>query len=288
MGDPVAQLHAAIRGMDLQAIGAALQAGADANARLPEPLLGWAPLHYAALLGSVQATALLLAAGADPGAVASVRLARGEPGFPPGTAPEARFEDATPLHLAIMAGAADVVGALLAAAPQVALRRAGIRILRPAQAAAGKAAAPPVPQGQAALEGNGAAALQQAGSGQLAGTAGTSAAFAAAFTARCTLELSLLRGCLAGTLRLLSCVPPPLLRPLLEQVQPPCPGLGVLLAAVLSRCPLAARALVARLPAADRQRLRTALLCLERLQRLQGRRLPPKFAAAALTLALAP
>lgn len=181
MDDPLAQLHAAIRSMDVQAVGAALKAGADASACMPEPL-PWSPLHHAAILGSAHAAALLLAAGADPGAVASVRLARGEPGFAGGdggAAPEARFEDATPLHLALAFDNAAVAEALLAAAPYVALRRVGIRLARPAEAAAGKGAAPPAQTGEPAHD----------------------------FTARCTLELSLLRGSLLTTLRLLRAAP---------------------------------------------------------------------------------
>lgn len=279
MTDPLSQLHAAIRSMDVEAVDAALLAGASPTHCMPEPL-SWSPLHHAAILGSARATELLLAAGADPGAVASVRLARGEPGFAGGEgsgAPEVLFEDATPLHLALAFDNAPVAEALLAAAPHVALRRVGIRLVRMAGAAAGEE------QQEQPMQGGNGAVPPPAGAVP-AGDANAN------FTPRATLELSLLRGSLRTTLRLLNATPVPLLRPLVEQVQPPCPELASVLPVVLSRCPHAAQALAARLSAAQRQRLRTAVLCLERLQRvqLQGRRLPPKFVAAALSLALAP
>lgn len=56
-------------------------------------------------------------------------------------------------------------------------------------------------------------------------------------------------------------------------VPAPCPGLAAALPAVQQRSEAEAALLVARLPAADKQRLRTAALCLAHAER-HGR-LPP-------------
>lgn len=58
----------------------------------------------------------------------------------------------------------------------------------------------------------------------------------------------------------------PLARELWQQVPSPCPGLGRALPAVLARSEAEAAQLVARLPAADRHRLRTFALSLQRRQ----------------------
>ena len=69
-----------------------------------------------------------------------------------------------------------------------------------------------------------------------------------------------------------------------QLVPSPCPGLGTVLPAVLARSQAEAALLVARLPAADRARLRTFALCLNRLQRQLGVALPGAVAGRILAL----
>ena len=59
-----------------------------------------------------------------------------------------------------------------------------------------------------------------------------------------------------------------------QQLPAPCPGLGAALPAVLARSEAEAAQLVARLPPADKQRLRTAALCIGRVERSGGLHLP--------------
>ena len=65
----------------------------------------------------------------------------------------------------------------------------------------------------------------------------------------------------------------------------PCPGLGAALPAVLARSDAEAALLVAHLPAADCERLRTALLCLHRAERAHGLELPPAILHSLLAAA---
>lgn len=60
----------------------------------------------------------------------------------------------------------------------------------------------------------------------------------------------------------------------------PCPGLGDALPAVLAHSEVEAALLVAHLPAAGRERLRMAALCLRRLERMYGLHLLPALLAA--------
>ena len=91
---PVAD--AAMKG-DYAAIRALLQQGADVNAAQGD---GMSALHWAADRGDAELTAMLVYAGANPGAVT-------------------RIGQYTPLHLASRAGSADAVRALLKAGAQV-------------------------------------------------------------------------------------------------------------------------------------------------------------------------
>ncbi len=91
---PVAD--AAMKG-DHAAIRALLQQGADVNAAQGD---GMSALHWAADRGDAELTAMLVYAGANPGAVT-------------------RIGQYTPLHLASRAGSADAVRALLKAGAQV-------------------------------------------------------------------------------------------------------------------------------------------------------------------------
>ena len=70
------------------------------------------------------------------------------------------------------------------------------------------------------------------------------------------------------------------------RVPAPCTGLGAALPAVLARSEAEAALLVAHLPAADRQRLRTAALCLRRTERVHGVDLPPALLRALLLAAV--
>ena len=66
----------------------------------------------------------------------------------------------------------------------------------------------------------------------------------------------------------------------------PCLGLAAALPAVLARGEAEAALLVALLPAADRQRLRTAALCLRRTERVHGVELPPALLCPLLLAAV--
>lgn len=91
-------------------------------------------------------------------------------------------------------------------------------------------------------------------------------------------------------------VPPSLYLPLVARqpltfaewarVPAPSPGLGAVLPAVLMRSKAEAEALVAHLPEADRQRLRTAALCLARAQRRCRVHLPAELAGPQLAAAV--
>lgn len=69
-------------------------------------------------------------------------------------------------------------------------------------------------------------------------------------------------------------------------VPAPCPGLEAALPAVLARSDAEAALLVARLPAAERERLRVAALCLRRTERVHGLPLPPAVVRPLLLAAL--
>ena len=71
-----------------------------------------------------------------------------------------------------------------------------------------------------------------------------------------------------------------------QQLPMPCPGLGAALPEVLQRSEAEAALLVACLPAADRARLRTAVLCLECTQRSGLPPLPTPLQWIILALAL--
>ena len=71
------------------------------------------------------------------------------------------------------------------------------------------------------------------------------------------------------------------------RVPAPCPGLGAALPAVLARSEAEAAALVAHLPAADRERLRTAVLGLARAQRRCRVHLPAELTGSPAAAALA-
>ena len=71
------------------------------------------------------------------------------------------------------------------------------------------------------------------------------------------------------------------------RVPAPCPGLGAALPAVLARSEAEAALLAARLPAADRERLHTAALCLRRVEREHGLDLPPAILRLLLPAAVA-
>lgn len=69
-------------------------------------------------------------------------------------------------------------------------------------------------------------------------------------------------------------------------VPTPCPNLGHALPVALDHSPAQAACLVARLPTADVQRLRTAALCLARMQRRLGFTLPTLSTQLVLSLSL--
>ena len=71
-----------------------------------------------------------------------------------------------------------------------------------------------------------------------------------------------------------------------QQLPAPCPGLGAALPAVLARSEAEAAQLVAHLPPADKQRLRTAALCIRRVERSGGLHLPAELQRPLLLAAL--
>ncbi len=71
------------------------------------------------------------------------------------------------------------------------------------------------------------------------------------------------------------------------RVPSPCHSIGPALPAVLERSPAEAALLVQRLPQSERQRLRTAALCLARVQRWTGVQLPAPILGRLLALSAA-
>lgn len=207
---------------------------------------GMTPLHRATIDSHVQCMAALLAAGAD----AAVASAAGW----------------CALHSAAQRESADVFQLLLEAAPQAALLRDksgqlpldfALRYSRfhHARCLLEHAPLPPAGEVLAALE----EALEEAGEDNP------------------PLPLSLYAPLLARQ-RLTPAQ--------WERVPSPSPGLGAVLPAVLARSEAEAAALVARLPADERERLRTAALCLRRAERVHGAELPPEIARSLLLVVL--
>lgn len=241
-------LFKACRNGSVVQMQALLSAGADPNAAYDPAGPGARPLHAAAARGYDLCVFTLLEAGADP-AIAD------QDGY-------------TPLHCAAGAGHIAIAATLLAAAPQAALLRAGRGGWRPLDLALQGghfgvalhllclAPLPPPAELLLALE---ATCRRAAGSSQ------------------------------AGI--------PPLYSPLVARlaltplewarVPSPCPGLHRVLPAVLARSKAEAALLVRHLPADDRERLRTAALCLARAQRVSGLPLPAEHLGRIMALALA-
>ncbi|KAL4431317.1 hypothetical protein ABPG75_006573 [Micractinium tetrahymenae] len=235
-------------------VAALLEAGGDPNMATDE-MGGMTPLLLAAIAGSADAVAALLAAGADPLAVSSLGRTALHHACTGPLGEQADARDTT-----------DLVQQLLQAAPAAALvkDRDGST---PVELALGQ----PSERGAAAAR----VLLQQGALPLLAGPL-----------------LALLRGAGDDALPL---VPLLVARLALSeedwaQVPVPCPGLGTALPAVLARSATEAGCLVRHLPAADRERLQTAALCLARVQRRllpAGQALPAPLAWRVLALAVA-
>lgn len=248
-------------------VARALLAAAPQTAARPDPA-GQQPLHLAAAHGRASVVPLF-------SAVPAAAVARGP-------------DNATPLYLAAHSGHAETVAALLVLAP----------------AAAGIAVGQLLPIHVAAQRGHAAVT-------RLLCIAAPETAVVAGPERRTPLQLALAHQhlatahCLLGdgpaadvlrTLRAAGRQALPLFadlvmaRPALRLrewalVPAPCPGLGRALPAALAHSRAHAAQLVARLPEDDVARLRTAALCLVRLQRTLG--LPARLPAPAVQRVLA-
>lgn len=278
-------------GHQCAAVVAALLAAAPAAAAIAD-LGGCLPIHRAVDAGFAAAVPLLLAAA-------------------PGTAGAATLTGMTPLHTAVQLGHHATCLAILAAAPQVACQRS---LGETALHLAIHRACSPWDKGHAAAEQLAAA---------MAAAAPAALFERDVFAKRTPLEHALQRqhiplACAFVAVQLAAGQPPAQLIELIKQprdwpwdqvvyaarevliadvaarvaltphdwqrVPAPTRGLGAALRAVLRRSLAEAAALVARLPAAERQRLRCAALCLSRASR---GRLPAELATSVLALAAA-
>ncbi|KAL4425317.1 hypothetical protein ABPG75_009333 [Micractinium tetrahymenae] len=273
MGRLEGGLFMAVFSTDLELLKACLEGRADPNARGSR---GATPLLRAAAKGSAACVAALLAAGADPNAAAD--------------------NGATPLVAAAQAGYTDCCAAVLAAG---AVSRAwGANCFTPAHHAVARCDLR-VPR--QLLGASPEAALAQSTDG----CTPLGMALAGVYTdgglytqlAQCVLEegaqppagelLPLLqkKGPAAASLYASVVACQPLSAAEWALVPTPGAGLGAALPAVLQRSAAEAALLVQRLPAADRESLQVAALCLGRAQRQLDAPLPTPLVWRVLSLA---
>ena len=264
MADPQRLLEAAVFRGDVAGVAAALAAGADPNASIERSSERRTALHAACALGRAECAAALYTGGADAGATdlfgrtaMSVAIRDGHlaclrallrAGVDPATADPAGW---TVAHHAAAHPCRAFVDALMDAAPEAALLRS-------------RGGALPLACAVQSLSCGPARCLLERGA--LAPPADLLEALQANRRVYCA-ELATLYAPLVAR--------QPLSPAEWARVPTQCPGLGAALLAVLARSEAEAALLVARLPTADAERLRTAALCLRRAERAHGLALPP-------------